>query len=94
MGLPYREREENKENSKPKEVVKLVVPVDNTNDDDDDSDSEGPVLYKDDDDDSSNDTSRFFVSFIFTTLSSLCYTYLMFWRNFIHSPIGSVKLSF
>jgi hypothetical protein len=41
-GLSHRERDENKENSKPKEPVKS----------DDDSDSEeGPVLYRDDDGD-------------------------------------------
>ncbi|XP_035716414.1 phosphatase and actin regulator 4 isoform X2 [Folsomia candida] len=48
VSLPYREREENKENSKPKEVVRVAV----NDDDDDDSDSEeGPVLYKDEDND-------------------------------------------
>lgn len=57
VSLPYREREENKENSKPKEVVRVAV----NDDDDDDSDSEeGPVLYKDEDnDDNPGDASKY-----------------------------------
>ena len=40
VSLPYREREENKENARPKDTSK-----------DDDSDADEPVLYRDDDDD-------------------------------------------
>lgn len=48
VGLPHRERDENKENARPKDAPAK----------DDDSDGEGPVLYRDDDDDSTDDASK------------------------------------
>ncbi|ODM99053.1 Phosphatase and actin regulator 2 [Orchesella cincta] len=47
VSLPHRERDENKENARPKDTTK-----------DDDSDGEGPVLYRDEDDGSTDDASR------------------------------------
>lgn len=49
VGLPHRERDENKENARPKD----------TSTKDDDSDGEGPVLYRDEDE-GVDDASKFF----------------------------------
>lgn len=54
VGLPHRERDENKENARPKDTA--------TKDDDSD-DGEGPVLYREDE--GVDDASKFFENSLF-----------------------------